>query len=58
VLIPHAVLVAFWPTLGSASLVFGRIDEAVAQLRKALNLRPDYEAAATMLRIPEEQRSQ
>jgi hypothetical protein len=34
-----------------------RIDEAIAQFQKALELRPDYSAAATMLRIAEARRS-
>jgi tetratricopeptide (TPR) repeat protein len=37
-------------------LTMGRVDEAIAQYRKALELRPDFAAAATMLRIAEAQR--
>ncbi len=42
--------------LGSALLTLGRIDEAIATFEKALELRPDYAAAATMLRAAEAQR--
>jgi hypothetical protein len=37
--------------------MMGRVDDAVAQHRKALELRPDYAAAAEMLRIAEAQRT-
>jgi hypothetical protein len=36
--------------------MMGRIDEAIAEYQKALELRPDYAAAADMLRIAEAQR--
>jgi tetratricopeptide (TPR) repeat protein len=43
--------------LGGALLTIGRVDDAIAHYRKALELRPDYADAATMLSIAEANRA-
>jgi tetratricopeptide (TPR) repeat protein len=45
-----------YANLGGALLMMGRVDEAIAQYKMALKIRPDYSTAAAMLRVAEEQR--
>jgi hypothetical protein len=44
--------------LGGALLMMGRVDDAITQYHKALEIRPDYSAAADMLRQAEAYKSQ
>jgi tetratricopeptide (TPR) repeat protein len=46
-----------YANLGGALLRMGRVDEAITQYRKALKIRPDYSAAADMLRMAEAYRA-